>query len=49
MRYSEGMKKAGKEVQTIFYEEGIHTFALLNQAKLASQMLLDVAAFINSH
>jgi len=43
------MKKAGKEVQTIFYEEGVHTFALLNQAKVAAQMFQDVATFINGH
>jgi len=43
------MKKAGKEVQTIFYEEGIHTFALMNQAKVAVQMLVDIATFINGH
>nr|ABX10763.1 gibberellin receptor GID1-like protein [Physcomitrium patens] len=49
MRFAEGLQKAGKQVQTIFYEEGIHTFALLNQAKVGPKMFLDVAAFINSH
>jgi len=43
------MKKAGKEVQTIFYEEGIHTFALLNQAKVSNQMFLDITTFMNAH
>ena len=47
-RYSEGMKKAGKEVQTLVYEDGIHTFGLLNQVKLAPQMLVDIVNFINA-
>jgi acetyl esterase/lipase len=47
-RYSEGLKKAGKEVQTIVYEEGIHTFGLLNQVKVAAQMFTDIATFINA-
>jgi gibberellin receptor GID1 len=48
-RYSEGMKKAGKEIETIFYEDGIHTFGLLNQAKLAQKMIQDIVTFINAH
>lgn len=43
------MKKAGKEVETIFYEDGVHTFGLLNQVKVAAQMFTDIATFINAH
>ena len=48
MRYAEGLKKAGKQVEVHFYEDGIHTFGLLNQYKLANQMLHDIETFVHS-
>jgi acetyl esterase/lipase len=49
MRYAEGMKKAGKDVQVCFYEDGIHSFAHFNQTSIAEKMMVDVTAFLDSH
>lgn len=48
-RYVEELKKAGKQVQMCFYEEGAHLFGQLNQAVIADQMLIDIATFFQNH
>lgn len=48
MRYAEALKKAGKQVEVHFYEDGIHTFGLLNQYKLATHMMHDIETFVHS-
>jgi len=48
-RYVEEMRKAGKQVQMCFYEEGVHDFGQLNQAVIADQMLVDIDTFFQNH
>ena len=49
MRYAEDMKKVGKRVQVLFYEDGIHLMCHLNQAGIAKQMLIDIVSFLENH
>lgn len=49
MRYAEGMKKAGKSVQVLFYEDGVHLMGHFNQVGIAKQMLIDIVSFLESH
>ena len=49
MRYAEDMKKAGKRVQVLYYEDGIHLMCHFNQAGVAEQMMSDIVSFIENH
>lgn len=49
MRYAEGMKKAGKSVQVLYYEDGVHLFGQFNQVEIGKQMQVDIVSFFESH
>ncbi|KAJ7560494.1 hypothetical protein O6H91_04G132200 [Diphasiastrum complanatum] len=48
IRYVEGLKKAGKKVDMLFYAGAIHAFHIFDMQKVAKQVRLDICKFIDA-
>lgn len=49
LRYVQNLRKAGKQVELLYYKGGLHAFHIFNAYKLSSKILSDLKDFMDSH